>query len=267
MSLVPFSGRRPTSTHPDALQTAQSLGRLARQLYNWYSASGSSPKTNVGMPRSRGIKGGRGRGGSSGVNPQNSSDLAVNPPTHNIPAVVPKLVSNRLAWDVVKVDFTLTPSTGGIVELNFSAALTDHPQASAWAQLFDQWCIPQFSVTFRSLESPGGTQSISILYTALDFDSVGTLGSIPAIEDYATCRLDTMTTGSTVTRSVRPCVKISTGQVPGSGTNVNASLDRVWQDSGATGTPWLGIRSMVSASNSSAITCTKTIWFAFRNQI
>jgi len=265
MSLVPFSGRRPTSTHPDALQTAQSLGRLARQLYDWYS-KGTGPSTNVGMSRTRGIKGSRARG-RSGTNPSNSSDLAVNPPTHNIPTTVPKQVSNQLAWDVVKVDSTLTPSTGGITELNFSAALTDHPQASAWAQLYDQWCIPQFSVTFRSLESPGGTSTISILYTALDFDSVGTLGSIPGIEDYATCRLDTMTTGSSVTRSVRPCVKISTGQVPGSGTNVNASLDRVWQDSGATGTPWLGIRSMVSASNSAAITCTKTVWFAFRNQI
>jgi len=264
MSLVPFSGRRPTSFHPDTLRTVQTLGRLARQLYDRYSSS-SLPQSQL-MPSSssRGGKSRRSRGGQSDVV---AADLAVRPPTTQIPSKVPRLITNQVVWDKVKIDSTLTPSAGGIVELNFTAALTSHPQASSWTALYDQWCVPQFSVAFRSLEAPGGTSSISILYTALDFDSVNALGSIPTIEDYTTCQQMTMTTGSLHVRSVRPCIKLSTGQVPGSGTNVNSTLSRSWQDSGAAGTPWIGIRSLVSASNSSSITCTQTIWFAFRNQI
>jgi hypothetical protein len=170
-----------------------------------------------------------------------------------------------IAWDMVKVDTSITPA-GSVVETNFTAALTLHPQSSNWIALYDQWCVPQFSVTFRSTAPPGSdTGAVPLLYTALDFDSVGALGSVQAIEDYSTCVVTTMTTGSSVTRSIRPTVKISTQQ-PSS--NVNSSLQRVWQDSGAGGTPWFGIRSIVGpGGTSSPIIATICIWFAFRNQI
>jgi hypothetical protein len=196
--------------------------------------------------------------------PSSKADLAVKPPTRSIPKKVPKQVSNQVVWDIVKVDSTITPSAGGVVETNFSASLNTHPQNSAWTALFDQWCIPQFSVTFRSLEAPGGTSSISILYTALDFDGIGAISTIQAIEDYSTCKLTTMGARSLVTRSVRPCIKLSTQQ---SGSNVNSTVAREWQDSGAAGSPWFGIRSILSASNASAIIATQTIWYCFRNQI
>lgn len=213
--------------------------------------------------KSRSSRGGGSRG-SGGMGPVAGDDLKVRPPTSRIPSSVPKQVSNQIVWDVVKVDAILTPSAGGIVENNFSFSLQLHPQVSNWAALFDQYCIPQASMTFRSLEPPGGTSSISILYTALDFDNANNLGSIAAIEDYATCKLKTMGAGAVITRSVRPCIKLSTQQPS---TNVNSSLAQNWQDVGAGGTPWFGIRSILGVSNSSNIIATSTIWYAFRNQI
>lgn len=264
MSLIPFQGQRPSLTHPDTLRTVQSLGRLSRQLYDWYTSSRPNTSSTL-MPRSssRGGKGSRAK--NTSMAPVSGADLNVRPPTRSIPQRVPSQISNKIAWDLVKVDTTIT-AAGSLVETNFSASLASHPQSSSWIALYDQWCIPQFSVTFRPRIAPGAnTGDVPLLYTALDFDSIGALGSIQAIEDYATCAVMTMTTGSVVTRSVRPCVKVSTQQ-PGS--NVNSSLERVWQDSGAGGTPWFGIRSILGpGADSFTMIATVCIWFAFRNQI
>jgi hypothetical protein len=267
MSLIPYQGQRPSSTHPDAFRTAQSLGRLARQLYdNWYSRGSSSSSSTLSMSGKSSRSGKSRRVRSSGMTPVSQADLAVRPPSTRIPTSVPRNVSSRVVWDIVKIDTTITPSSSGLTETNFTAALQLHPQVSSWSALFDQWCIPQFSVTFRSLSAPGNDSGpVAVLYTALDFDSSGALGTVAKIEDFATCDVDNMTTGAVVTRSIRPCVKLSTQQTS---TNVNATLARPWQDTGAAGTPWFCIRSICSAVDpSDVILATLCIWFAFRNQI
>lgn len=167
---------------------------------------------------------------------------------------------------MVKLDYVNTISTSAIVEVNYNFDLQQHPQAASWAALFDQWCIPQVSMTWRSQMPPGSTGSESILYTALDFDSIGALGSISAIEDYSSCQLTAMTPGRTVTRSIRPCLKVSTQQI-GAG-NVNSTLVRTWQDSGATSASWNGLRSIYgTASVAYNVTATLLIWYGFRNPI
>jgi hypothetical protein len=103
------------------------------------------------------------------------------------------------------------------------------------------------------------------MYTALDFDSNGSLGSISAIEDYATCMVTEMGHRAQLTRSIKPTVKISTQQTS---SNVNSTVARAWQDSGAAGTPHYCIRSIFSTTATTyGIVATTTIWFAFRNQI
>jgi len=159
----------------------------------------------------------------------------------------------------------MTVPTSGLTETGFTFSLVQHPQTTSWAALYDQWCIPQASVTFRSEMPPGATYTPVALYTALDFDGLGALGSVSAIEDYGTCTVTEMSPGRSITRSVKPCVKISTQQ-PGS--NVNSTVGRVWQDSGAAGTPWFGIRAICNASTTTYnIRCTTTMFLAFRNQI
>jgi len=120
-------------------------------------------------------------------------------------------------------------------------------------------------MTFKSEMPPGSTAVLVPMYTALDFDSVGNLGSVQALEDYSSCQVNTLKPGGSFTRSIKPCVKISTQQAS---SNVNSTLSRIWQDSGATGTPWFGIRSIVAqGSVAYNILVTTTIWYAFRNQL
>lgn len=207
--------------------------------------------------------GGRARGGPR--QPANKGDLRCKPPSGQIPSSVPRNIPSMLAWDIVKFDTVIAISTSQ-VETNFLFTLTQHPQAAQWTALFDQWCIPQASVTFRTEMPPGTTQSVPMLYTALDFDSLGNLGSISSIEDFSTCQVTSMSPGRSVTRSIKPCVKMS---VQTGGSNTNASLGRVWQDSGSPGTSWFGIRSIIGPTSSSGfnLIATSTIWYAFRSQI
>jgi len=196
--------------------------------------------------------------------PQNRFDLRVVPPSRSTPFFVPKQVSNQIVWDLLKTDVAITVNAITVTENNFSAQLSLHPQVASWTALFDQWCVPQFSVTFRAQEAPGGTGSVPLLYTALDFDNGTAIGTVPIIEDFATCQVNIMTTGSTVTRSIKPCVK---GTVQNQSGSANSGIERRWIDSAAPNTQHFGIRSIVGPGNSNNIVATMCIWFAFRNQI
>jgi hypothetical protein len=191
----------------------------------------------------------------------------VNPPVSRVPDKVPKQVSNQVVWDVVKVESIINALSTGVVETNFSFSLqTIHPQAAQWIALFDQWCIPQATVTFRSEQAPGALSSPAQLYTALDFDSVGNISTIAAIEDFATCHVCSMFPQSSTTRAIRPCNKISVQQI--SAANVNGTMARSWSDSAAGSTQYLGIRSIVGTTTTAySISVTVNVWFAFRNQI
>lgn len=209
--------------------------------------------------------GGGGGGGGNSMQPVNRADLRIKPPNRNIPRGIPRRIPNQVVWDTLKYDIIIGVPTSGIQETNFTFSLVQHPQNGSWIALYDQWCVPLASITFRSEMPPGATYTSSTLYTALDFDGLGNLGSIGAIEDFGTCAVAEMSPGKQTTRSVKPCVKVSTQQPS---TNVNSTVTREWQDSGAAGTPWFGIRSIVSASPTSYnIKATVTTYFAFRNQI
>jgi hypothetical protein len=172
---------------------------------------------------------------------------------------------NQVAFDTVKITSTINISASAIVETNFTFSLLDHPQQGNWAALYDQWCIVEASITFRSQLPPGSSAAPVDLYTAIDFDSNGTLGSIAAIEDFGTSAVCLMAHGAVTTRSVRPCVKVSLGQ---SGSNVNSGMATPWIDSGATGTLHYGIRSIAAqASASYNIDVVRTISYGFRNTI
>jgi hypothetical protein len=201
--------------------------------------------------------------GPAGMTPTKTSDLRVKPPTQlNVPSKVPKVIAGVIAWDSVKLNSGITSSTTTLVETNFSFNLGQHPQASSWTALFDQYCIVQATVSFDSAVPPGSTASPPQLITALDFDNIGALGSIAAIEDYATSEVINMAPGTRHMRSVRPCNK---GVVT---STASAVPQRTWVDCGSSTIPHYGIRSIVQQGTvSQPITVTTTIVFAFRNQI
>jgi len=178
---------------------------------------------------------------------------------------VPRNLSTRIVFDVVKARSTVTISTSTIVEQNYSAALSAHPQASSWTALFDQFCIPQFSVTWYNTNAPGSATGSPIVHTALDFDNIAGLGSLAAVDDYATCIVKDFPVGAQFTRSVRPCVKSTVNATS------SAGVERMWLDtSTAAGLAHTGIRSIweiAPGSTGIQVTVEVTIWLAFRNAI
>jgi hypothetical protein len=205
--------------------------------------------------------------GSNGMYPENAADLLVRVPSNSrTPTTVPRNIASMLAWDTVKFDQGIT-ATSTPTETNFAFQLNQHPQYASWQALFDQYCVVQASVTFRSDIPPGSTSTPPLLYTAIDFDNAANLGSISAIEDYATCAVNVMSTGKTFTRTVKPCCKDSVALASGA-SFVSSGLGRRWLDCSQTGIAHYGIRSLVGTSTGTIpITATVTIWFAFRNQI
>lgn len=235
----------------------------------WLAAGNGSAPPVATPSTARRIKGGRrSRGGpssssSGGFQPTNRSDVRVRPPTNgNVPSSVPRSIPNQVVWDVVKIDNLLNLGTA-FSEGGFSAQLSSHPQVSSWTSLFDQWTVPQMSVTFMSVMPPGSTANAARVYTALDFDNVAPLGSIAAIEDFSTASIHALEPGVAFTRSIQPCTKptVATSSV---------GVARLWMDSTSSSNPFYGIRYIVGPSNNAltgVISTTVTIWFAFRNQI
>jgi len=200
---------------------------------------------------------------STGMTPVNTADIRIKPPAYTVPNRIPRAISNQVVWDVVRVNFTITTSIAAITETNFSFALGSHPQSTSWITLFDQWCIPQFSMTFYVNQSAGSAILSSQFYTALDFDNGALLGTVPLIEDFSTCAVWRNSPDEpTHTRSVKPCIKTRGSTVD------NSVIERTWVDSGSPNNPWFGIRTIADiASVAYTITAIATITFAFRNQI
>jgi hypothetical protein len=168
-----------------------------------------------------------------------------------------------VVWDVVKVRQVGNNSTSGITEINQSVSLSTHPQATSWAALFDQFCIPQFSVTWYSQEPPAGTGNILELHTAIDFDNVTNLGSIAALDDFGSSQVDLLVFNKQVTRSVRPTFKSTA-----SGT-ASAAVQKGWLDTATPAIAHFGIRAIFAQGTTAAVNYTieTTIWYAFRNSI
>jgi hypothetical protein len=265
-SMVPLSVVRQVLQEVAENRANNLAFRQAVSDHESANAPRSTPVSQSGSAgRVRGGRGGGGRGGSNSMQPFNKADLRIKPPKTAIPRGMPKRIANQVVWDSVRYDVTITVSTSTVTETNYSFTLTSHPQYASWTALYDQWCIPQASVTFRAENAPGATSGTATLYTALDFDNITAITSIPNIEDFGTCAQTEMIPGKTVTRSIRPCVKVSTQQ--GSG-NANSTLARAWQDCGSNTVPWFGIRSMTSvAGGTYTIRSTVCLYFAFRNQI
>jgi len=203
---------------------------------------------------------GRSTSSASSMTPQSRADLQIRPPTTNIPARVPRQVSNHDVWDIVKIPFQLSTVANNFVETNFSFSLNNHPQSAVWTQLFDQWCISQVSMAFESLTPAGSTVILPKLYTALDFDNTTAVGSVANLCDFATCEVSALFPQKQFVRSIKPCIKITNATGA-------ATLGRAWQDSAFPATLWFGFRTILDNTNTPtvypAVQGTATVWYAF----
>jgi hypothetical protein len=216
------------------------------------------------VSHSAGARAGRsGKSANSKTRPLNRKDLSFKPPSGKIPGGPPKSISSLVTWDYVKIRVATSDALSNITETNYSWNLSSNPNSSSWASLFDQWCIPMVSVTWYSREAPGSTGNVLELHTALDFDNTTTLGSLALLDDYSSSQVDLLLGNKSVTRSVRPCLKVDSV-----GSN-GAVMARTWCDMAVQGTLWFGIRSMFAQAGTAtnAVVVETTIYYAFRNPI
>jgi len=207
-------------------------------------------------------RGGTGAGGKT--QRSNKKDLKMNPSNNfRVPKKVPANIGRTIVWDMIKLDLsTIAPNSGAIVETNYGLTLAQLPQTGSWTTLFDQFCIVQMSITFESLYLSGSTTAPTVLHSAIDFDNTTNLGSIPALDDFASSQRDIMSVGKIVTRSCRPCIK---GRA--SGTD-NTNVIRSWMDCGtATSIAHYGFRTILEIATAYNINVYMTVYVAFRNEI
>jgi len=256
--------------------TAISLGRQAREAYDsWFDTVNRLERQQVwsemakrNSTRSHGRNVAATGGGATtaaGSQRIQASDLALT--RHNlrrVPSRVPRNIGSQIVFDVVRVQSTITTSLTGIVETNFSFTFNSHPENAQWAALFDQWCIPQFSVTITNTEPPGSLGVLPILSTAIDFDNTTNLGSSTLLLEFENSQQVVLGSGMAHTRACHPCVKL---MLASSGSS--SGVDRMWCDSANPGGTWFGFRSIVSATPTATtvLQVTAVLWFAFRSGI
>lgn len=249
---------------------------------NQLLAAGLLSALGLGAAGTAAVMGGRGKGrgfgkrkgggskrvvssGLGGMNPMNSSDLRVKPPTLlDVPRSIPRNIGRMIAWDIVKLESQISSGSAGLVETNYSWTVNLNPQYSSWLTLFDQYSIPMVTVEFDSLTPPGQTYSSPRLFTALDFDNTTNISTIAAIEEYDTCEVLTLSPEKRAMRSIRPCTKMAVSSGGGGTPGVSGPI---WCDSGVNNVYHYGIRSFVNFYNAGSVAVTQTIYTAYRNHI
>jgi len=254
-------------------QAINQLGAALREAKDYYDSqwehvgedipynSGRSSGSHENASRNQNVGTGRSRGGG-GVIRANKSDLAFKPPGNKVPKI-PRSLRNQIVWLSGSMELSvITWSTSSVVETNYSFILQNLPSYGSAVSLFDQYYIAEATISFFSGYPPGATGTPPKLYTAIDYDNSASVGTVAAIEAYASCKIVDFTVGKVVTRTVCPCVKTTVSNVASAGVN------RSWIDCSQATINHFGIRSIFGISGSS-YTCQPTLQLiiAFRNVI
>lgn len=180
-----------------------------------------------------------------------------------IPQRVPGNILSSLFWDIVSVRTVINTSLAGVTEQNFAFNLSTSGQAAQYAALFDQWCIPQVSVSMWSQQAPGGSNAPAEYHTAIDFDNITAISTLAAIDQYDNVQYGNLVDNKRHTRSLRPRMKLTTPASTGGALAAN------WCDCAAPATAWNGFRSIFAAGVTAVntIVIEISVWYAFRGRI
>lgn len=220
----------------------------------------------IGMPRKKGRKMANGNANDKDMvrshrvvaAAQNNfvlEDLGRRPINSHITQTPPRVISNQIHWFSFTANAALSVSGSSDTERNDQFNLNGTQAASSIAALFDQYCIYSVTVSyvaapteFNTISTSPGTYYTSLgrLTTAIDYDSVGNLGSEGAVQQYASSNTTNLELGQAVQRFVKPCVdsslyvsSVSSGYAP----------SRLWLDAGTNNIPHYGVRAYFSGSN------------------
>jgi len=199
------------------------------------------------------------------------ADIGRRPSSMLLTQKPPKKVQDVLTWIQTSYVTSLTlPATGSILETNQIFSLNGIPLASAFAAVFDQYCIYSAMVRF-TLENSFSTNPAVVSWgritTAIDFDSGAAVGSEGALMGFSSAISSELIPGKSYERYVKPCITVLTGQ--GSSTSVSGvSPSRQWCDSAYTTIPHYGIRCICQGNlqpNNGVLNIFTSVVMGFRN--
>lgn len=189
-------------------------------------------------------------------------DLSRRRPNFTANQVPPRSLRNQIYWvQESKSVGPLTLSSSGSSEYNFAFALADLSNASNLAALFDQYFIHSVLAifTFEDIVAP-----FPRLYTAIDYDSVAAISTVPAIQQYQSVLESICSPVLSVQRLVRPCCLGSV--FLSSSSDGNAAVGPRWLDCDVSTVEHYGLRSITTvASNANPISLELVYTVGFRN--
>jgi hypothetical protein len=128
---------------------------------------------------------------------------------------------------LVDVGSILTSSAGGATFFGTAFTFSQIPQATSLAAIFDQYRIDEVEVWITPTLSAGATAT-SLLYSAVDYDTSVTPGSIGQLQQYQNVMETSATTGHY--RRWRPHVGTAVG-IPNTTVQGMANVQSPWIDS------------------------------------
>jgi hypothetical protein len=190
-----------------------------------------------------------------------SDDLGRRPRSMLLTQRPPRHLQDQIHWieETFLTNLTLSVS-GAVVENNIAVALTNLPGSSGIAALFDQYCIYSF-MTRYCLEPSLATVvpgTYGRLHTAVDFDSVVSLGSEAYIQRFGSCMTSEIEQGKSYERFIKPTCAVLTGG-SNSSSSTGVGMTRMWINNTFTTVPHFGIRYL-TAGNASASAQNGTIF-------
>jgi len=196
------------------------------------------------------------------------SDLVSRVPSWNLTQKPPLNYMTQIHWIQSSYTALVNVSNSGITESNLSFNLSALNSGSNLASLFDTYCIYSAHVRYTLLSEYSSTGSYGYINTAIDYDNVNSLGSLPALQDYSSIQQTILDPQISAERFIKPCVSpaiynASSSAFSGFGTS------RMWVDCANPSIPHYGLRLICNGNSISGVQVLGfiTLTLGFRNNI
>jgi len=154
---------------------------------------------------------------------------------------MPKNLQTQIHWFQSSCQFTQSLGANVLTEFNFPFSLGDLSVSGAIAALFDQYAIFAVNSRIAINSSPTVSTAIPVFMTAIDYDSVGNLGSVSKIKEYSTVCITTI--AETQERYLEPC---NAPALYSGAAFTHYGQSRMWVDASNVSTPHYGLRIIVA---------------------
>jgi hypothetical protein len=156
--------------------------------------------------------------------------------------LMPKNFQTQIHWFQTTYVQNTSLANNAITEVNLTFSLNQTAISAAIVALYDQYAIFAAYVRVNVNTSGPSPTSAPMYATALDYDNVTALGSLPVLQGYSTSAVTNIS--DTQERYIEPC---NAPALWGGGAFNNYGQARMWVDCANNQTPHYGFRSIIAA--------------------